>query len=278
MVVLSGNSSKKVIEQIRYLNKLAKKHLKTRDVSRAIRSFEGAVRLVHRSRGRKARSRRLFEQGVYAHWKIGSCHAALGPEHHGKALGHLNVVRRYCNRRLKWIDEFDDVGTVFYGRALAALARIYNLEKRHDRALACADEGLHVLYQNEGLQGCGAADLVEMLCFSARGDALRGLSHCGEAVIRNYEQVLRHYQGHVSAELDGADRRRLLRESGGWWPWTWDRLYPEATLTQTETAVREMAPGLPPAMQVLAQSILQEIECWREEKSATTGVRGLFDC
>ena len=262
---VSANNSEKVVEQVRYLNRLAKMALKNGDVPKAIRCFEGAIRLVHRIRGRKTRSRMLFSQAVYDHWKIGCCHAALGPEQHGKALGHLNVVRRYCNRRWKWIGEFDDVGTVFYGRALAALARNYNLEKRYERALACADEGLHVLYQNESLQGRGAADLVEMLCYSARGDAMRGLGHCAEGVMRNYEQVLLHYQRHVAAEPDGQDRRRLLRESGGRWPWTRDRLYPSETLSRMEAAVRELAPSLTPAMQALAQSIMREINSWRED-------------
>jgi tetratricopeptide (TPR) repeat protein len=265
MLSRTENGSTKIHEQKNYLGMLAKRSLAKGDVASAIQRLEAGVRLLHRIRNRKTRSRLLFKFGSYDHWKIGCCHAALGPEHHRKALAHLNVVRRYCGRRLKRIGEFDDVETVFFGRALAALARIYNLEKRHDRALACADEGLRVLYQNEALQGRGASDLVQMLCYSARGDAMRGLGHCGEAVIRNYEQVLLHYQRHVSAVPDGIDRRRLLRESGGRWPWARDRLYPAETLGRMEAAVREMAPGLTPPMQVLARSILRETESWRED-------------
>ncbi len=254
-----------ILDQLRYLSRLARKSLIKGDPALAIEQIKGCIRLVHGLPNSPKKRYLLNEYSVVDHWRLGCCHAALGAEHHGKALGHLNVVRRYY----KWMQkkrrvEPDDVQTVTLCRALAAMSRIYNDQGRYEQAVRRADEGLDAVYRDEELAETAAADLVQMLCFSARGDALRGLGHCGELVVRHSEQVLIHYRRHVSHPLGSEDCKRLIRLSHGRWPWANDRLYPEKTLEQAATTLKEIRGQLSSSMQALAAAILKEQEVWRE--------------
>ena len=261
-----GNKGHGASEQLKYLARLSRKSLITGEPALAIEQIKGCIRLVHGLRNSKKKRHFLDEFAVVDHWRLGCCYAAIGSEHHGKALGHLNVVRRHY----KWMQkkrhlELDDVQTVTLCRALAAMARIYNAQGQYEQALRRADEGLEAVYLCDDLAETAAADLVLMLCFSARGDALRGLGHCGAVVVRHYEQVLLHYRGHISDPPTLADRKRLIGSSKGRWPWANDRLYPEKTLEQAAAALKEIREHLSDSMQALADSILKEQEVWREK-------------
>lgn len=261
-----GDKGDGASEQLKYLARLSRKSLIKGEPSLAIEQIQGCIRLVHGLPNSKNKRLLIDEYAVIDHWRLGCCHAALGSEHHGKALGHLNVVRRY----FKWIQkkrflELNDVQTVTLCRALAAMARIYNEQGRYERAQWCADKGLDVLYRNEELAETAAADLVQMLCFSARGDALRGLGCCGEVVVRHYEQVLRHYRRHISDPPNRADRKRLIGSSKGRWPWANDRLYPEKTLELAASSLKEIRGELSEPMRAVADAILKEQGVWREK-------------
>jgi hypothetical protein len=259
-----GDKGDDVPEQLTYLSRLSRKSLVEGETSLAMEQIKGCIRMVHGLRNSKTKRRLIDEHAVIDHWRLGCCHASLGPEHHGKALGHLNVVRRYC----KWMQkkrrlELDDVQTVTLCRALAAMARIFNQRGQYEQAMECADEGLDALYRNEELEETAAADLVQMLCFSARGDALKGLGHCGEVVVRHYEQVMLHYRRHVSSAPVVVDRNRLIRMSKGCWPWANDRIYPETTIDRAAEALRGIRKDLSSAMLALADAILKEHGVWR---------------
>lgn len=260
-----GEKGRAAFAQMEYLARLARNALKAGDIPRAIERLLGCIRMARGVRGAKERSR-LFEAfAITDHLRVGYCHAALGPGHYGKALGHLNVVRRY----LKWFRknrhwELDKTQTGILCRALAEMARICNLLGRHDRALLCADECLDELYRGEVLQGGPAADLIQMLGFAARGEALRGLWHGGEVVVRHCEQVLLHYRKYVSVSGASEDRKRLLRTGGDCIPWHRDRLHPENMLEQAEKALNEIRNGLSAPMRRLADRILKEQQVWRE--------------
>ena len=250
-------------EQLKYLARLARRSLINGDSALAIEQIKGGIRLVHGLPSSREKRRLIDEYAVVDHWRLGCCHAALGPGHHGKALGHLNVVRRYYRwmqkkRRL----ELDDVQTVTLCRTLAAMARIHVEQGQYEQALREADEGLDAVYRCEELVSTAASDLVQMLCFSSRGDALRGLGHCGELVVRHSEQVLLHYRRHISDPPSNEDRKRLIRLSHGRWPWASDRLYPEKTLEQTAVALQEIRTGLSSTMQTLADTLRKELEIW----------------
>ena len=250
-------------EQLKYLARLARKSLINGESDLAIEQIKGCIRLVHGLPNSKEKRRLIDEYAVIDHWRLGCCHAALGAGHHGKALGHLNVVKRYY----KWMQkkrrlELDDVQTVALCRALAAMARIYNGQGRYELAMCRADEGLDAVYRCEELDETAAADLVQMLCFSARGDALRGLGHCGELVVRHSEQVLLHYRRHVSDPPSREDRKRLIRLSHGRWPWANDRLYPEKSLEHAAAILQEIRSGLSRPMQTLADTLLKELKVW----------------
>ena len=253
-----------ILDQLRYLSRLSRKSLIKGEIALAIEQIKGCIRLVHGLPNSKKKRYLLNEYAVVDHWRLGCCHAALGPEHHGKALGHLNVVRRYCKwRKKKRQLEPDDAQTVALCRALAAMARIHNDQGRFELAMRRADEGLDAAYHCEELAETAAADLVQMLCFSARGDALRGLGHCGEVVVRHYEQVLLHYRRHIADPITLADRKRLIGLGKGRWPWANDRLYPEKTLEQAAVVLKEIREELSEPMRVLADAILKEQGVWR---------------
>ena len=260
-----GDKGDGAVEQLKYLARLSRKSLIKGETSLAIEQIKGCIRLVHGLRNSKNKRQLIDDYAVFDHWRLGCCHAFLGPEHHGKALGHLNVVRRYY----KWIHkkrylDLDDVQTVMLCRALAAMARIYNEQGRYEQALRRADDGLDALYLCGELAETAAADLVQMLCFSARGDALRGLGHCGEVVVRHYEQVLLHYRRHMSDPSTLADRKRLIRLSKGCWPWANDRLYPEEILDLAAFSLKEIREELSAPMQTLADCILKGLGVWRD--------------
>ena len=251
-------------DQLKYLARMSRKSLIKGETALAIEQIAGCIRLVHGLPNSKRKRKLIDAHAVFDHWRLGCCHAALGPEHQGKSLGHLNVVRRYY----KWIHkkrhlELDDVQTVILCRSLAAMARIYNEQGRYEVAMLRADEGLDAVYLCEELAETAAADLVLMLCFSARGDALRGLGHCGEVVVRHYEQVLLHYRRHIADPPTLADRKRLIASSKGRWPWANDRLYPEKTLEQAAIVLKEIREQLSESMRALADAILKEQGVWR---------------
>jgi hypothetical protein len=261
-----GDKGGSVSEQLAYLARLSRQSLADGEIVMAIGQIEGCIRLVHGMRNSKEKRRLIDACAVGDHWRLGCCHAVIGPTHHGKALGHLRVVRRYY----KWMQRKRrmDLGVAQGAtlcRALAAMARIYNEQRHHIRALRCADEGLDVLYLNEDALRSSAADLIQMLCFSARGDALGGLGHCGEVVVRHYEQVLLHYRRLVSSASVLADRKRLLRASKGCWPWANDRLYPGKTMDRAAASLREMRGHLSGPMRALADAILKEHGVWRDK-------------
>ena len=252
-------------DQLKYLARLSRKSLIKGETALAIEQLEGCIRLVHGLPNSKRKRSLIDAHAVFDHWRLGCCHAALGPEHHGKALGHLNVVRRYY----KWIGkkrhlELDDVQTVTLCRSLAAMARIYNEQGRFEVAMLRADEGLDAVYLCEELAETAAADLVQMLCFSARGDALKGLGHCGEVVVRHYEQVFLHYCRYVSDIPTRSDCKRLIGASKGRWPWANDRLFPEKTLDRAASVLKEIRGQLSESMRALADAILQEQAVWRD--------------
>ncbi len=261
-----GNKGDGASEQLKYLARLSRQSLIKGESSLAIEQIKGCIRLVHGLPNSKIKRRLIDEYAVIDHWRLGCCYAALGRESHGKALGYLNVVRRYY----KWMQkkrrlDLDDVQTVTLGRSLTAMARIYNQQGLYERALSYADEGLDVLYQNEELTETAAADLVQMLCFSARGDALRGLGHCGEVVVRHYEQVLLHYRRNICDPISHKERKRLISSSKGRWPWANDRLYPEKTLERAASALHEIHEELSAPMRMLADGILKEQKIWRDQ-------------
>lgn len=261
-----GDKGDGASEQLKYLARLSRKSLIKGETALAIEQIEGCIRLVHGLPNSKSKRKLIDEYAVFDHWRLGCCHAALGPDHHGKALGHLNVVRRYY----KWIHkkrhlDLNDVQTVMLCRALAAMARIYNEQGRYELAMCGADEGLDAVYLFGELDETAAADLVLMLCFSARGDALRGLGHCGEVVVRHYEQVLLHYRRHIADPPTQADRKRLIGLGKGRWPWANDRLYPERTLEQAAVALKEIREELSEPMRALADAILKEQGVWRDK-------------
>lgn len=253
-------------EQLKYLARLARRSLINGDSALAIEQIKGGIRLVHGLPSSREKRRLIDEYAVVDHWRLGCCHAELGSGHHGKALGHLNVVRRYY----KWMQkkrrlELDDIQTVTLCRTLAAMARIHVEQGRYEQALREADEGLDAVYRSEELVDTAAADLVQMLCFSVRGDALRGLGHCGELVVRHSEQVLLHYRRHISDPPSNEDRKRLIRLSHGRWPWANDRLYLGRTLTQTAVVLKEIRGQLSGPIRTLADSILRAQEVWRDK-------------
>ena len=253
-------------EQLKYLARLARRSLINGDSALAIEQIKGGIRLVHGLPSSREKRRLIDEYAVVDHWRLGCCHAELGSGHHGKALGHLNVVRRYY----KWMQkkrrlELDDVQTVTLCRTLAAMARIHVEQGRYEQALREADEGLDAVYRCGELVETAAADLVQMLCFSVRGDALRGLGHCGELVVRHSEQVLLHYRRHISDPPSNEDRKRMLRLSHGRWPWANDRLYLGRTLTQTAVVLKEIRGQLSGPIRTLADAILREQEVWRDK-------------
>lgn len=254
--------------QIEYLAKLCRKSLKRGDIPRAIEQIEGCIRLVHGLRDSKEKRRMLLACAVSDHWRLGCCHAALGPEHYGRALGHLNVVRRYSQliRRKRHL-ELDEASGMILCHSLATMARVCNLQARHDMALLRADEGLDALYRNEELCGTPAADLVQMLCFAARGDALRGLGHGGEVVVRHYEQVLVHYRRYVSDSADEAKRRRLSRSTGKHFPWLQDRLHPEAILEGALQAMEAMHGSVPDEIRAWMDKLVGEIRIWKDSEN-----------
>lgn len=258
-----GDKGDGASKQLKYLARMSRESLIKGETALAIEQIKGCIRLVHGLSNSKSKRQLIDEYAVFDHWRLGCCHADLGPDHHGKALGHLNVVRRYY----KWIHKkrrvgLDDVQTVTLCRALAAMARIYNEQGRYEQALHIADEGLDALYRNDELTETAAADLVQMLCFSARGDALCSLGHCGEVVVRHYEQVLLHYRRHVSDPPSRADRKRLIGSSKGCWPWANDRLYPEETLELAAFSLKEIREKLSSPMQNMADCILKELGVW----------------
>ena len=260
------DKGERVAEQLRYLSKRYRKSLIRGESTLAMEQIKGSIRLLHGLRNSKEKRRLIDLYAVGDHWRLGCCHADLGAEHHVQALGHLNVVRRYY----KWMQrkkrlELDDIQTVILCRSLAAMAKIFSEQGRYEQALRMADEGLDAAYRCEELAETAAADFVQMLCFSARGDALRGLGHCGEVVVRHAEQVLLYYRRHVSDSRSSEDRKRLIRLSHGRWPWANDRLYPERTLEQAATTLREVRAQLSGPMQALADAILHEQGIWREE-------------
>ena len=262
--VKSDDKGKRVAEQLKYLSKCSRKSLIRGESALAMEQIKGCIRLVHGLRNSKEKRRLIEGYAVGDHWRLGCCHADLGAEHHVQALGHLNVVRRYY----KWMQrkkrlELDDIQTVILCRSLAAMAKIFSEQGRYEQALRMADEGLDAVYRCEELAETAAADFVQMLCFSARGDALRGLGHCGEVVVRHAEQVLLHYRRHVSDSQSSEDRKRLIRLSHGRWPWANDRLYPERTLEQAGNTLQEIRNGLSRSMQTLADILLKELNVWR---------------
>ena len=260
-----SDKGERVAEQLKYLSRRSRQSFIRGESALAIEQIRGCIRLVHGIRNSKEKRRLIDEYAVIDHWRLGCCHAALGPEYHGKALGHLNVVRRYY----KWIGkkrhlELDDVQTVTLCRSLAAMARIYNEQGRFEVAMLRADEGLDAVYLCEELAETAAADLVQMLCFSARGDALKGLGHCGEVVVRHYEQVFLHYCRYVSDIPTRSDCKRLIGASKGRWPWANDRLFPEKTLDRAASVLKEIRGQLSESMRALADAILQEQAVWRD--------------
>lgn len=258
-----GDKGDGASEQLKHLARLSRKSLIKGEPSLAIEQIQGCIRLVHGLQNSKNKRLLIDEYAVIDHWRLGCCHAALGSAHQGKALGHLNVVRRYY----KWMQrkkrvELDDIQTVILCRSLAAMAKIFSEQGRYEQALRMADEGLDAAYRCEELADTAAADFVQMLCFSARGDALRGLGHCGEVVVRHAEQVLLHYRRHVSDPQSREDRKRLIRLSHGRWPWANDRLYPERTLKQAATTLKAVCAQLSGPMQALADDLLKELNVW----------------
>ena len=261
-----GDKGDGAAAQLRYLSRMSRKSLIKGQRLQAIEQIKGCIRLVHGLPNSKKKRRLLDEYAVFDHWRLGCCHAVLGPDHQGKALGHLNVVRRYFKwSKKKRFLELDDVETVALCRSLAAMARIHNEQGRYEQALHRADEGLDAVYRCEELAETAAADLVQLLCFSARGDALRGLGHCGEVLVRHSEQVLLHYRRHISDPPSSEDRKRLIRSSHGRWPWANDRLYPEKTLERTTAYLQEIRKELSGSMQTLADTLLKELNVWGDQ-------------
>ena len=263
--VKSDDKGDRVAEPLKYLSRRSRKSLIRGESALAMEQIKGCIRLVHGLSNSKEKRRLIDEYAVIDHWRLGCCHADLGTEHHGRALGHLNVVRRYY----KWMQKkrrlgLDDIQTVTLCRSLAAMARIYNEQGRYEQAMHRADEGLDAVYRCEELAETAADDLVLMLCFSVGGDALRGLGHCGELVVRHAEQVLLHYRRHVSDPQSREDRKRLIRLSHGRWPWANDRLYPEKTLENAATTLRGIRNGLSSPMQTLADTLLKDLGVWGE--------------
>ncbi len=260
-----GTRAKAAFVQMEHLAKLSRMAIKKGDVSRAIEQIGGCIRLAHAFRGSMSQKRLLTGCAVTDHWRLGCCHAALGAEHHVRALGHLNVVRRYFKwDRKKRHLEPEKHQTAILCRALAKMAGICNLQGRHDLALLRAEEGLDALYRSEALRDGPAADLIQMLCFAARGDALRGLGHCGEVVLRHYEQVLIHYRRYVSAPGVFEERQRLTRATGDCLPWACDRLHPEHILKQSDKSLKEMLDGFSTPLRREADHILREQRVWQE--------------
>lgn len=264
-----GDKGDGASEQLKYLARLSRKSLIKGEIPLAIEQIKGCIRLVHALRSSKKKRQLLNEYAVVDHWRLGCCYAAIGPDQQDKALGHLNVVRRFFKwSKKKRFLELDDIETVILCRSLAAMARIHNEQGQYEQALHRADEGLDAVYLCEELAETAAADLVQMLCFSAQGDALRGLGHCGEVVVRHYEQVLLHYCRHISDPPSQVDRKRLIGSSKGCWPWANDRLYPEKTLDRAAASLKEIRGELSDPMQTLADAILKDWRVWRDVHSA----------
>lgn len=261
----AGNSEIGALGQVKYLEKQARNSLHNGDVALAIKQFETAIRLVHRLPPGTAKERAITMHAFPDHWRVGCCHAAFGPCHYGRAIGHLKVVCRYFRGiQRNQVGRLDWRHKAMYCRVLAEMARIYNLEGRHNLALACADQGLDCLYRDDELSSSGAEDQIQMSCFAARGDALRGLGHGPEVVVRHCEQVILHYRRYMSDPLHAQGWARMFSSGKGCWPWSQAQLAPEATLDEMAKILAEMRQlHLSGPMERLADSILQEYRIWR---------------
>lgn len=261
----AGNSGIGALGQVKYLEKQARNSLRNGDVSLAIQQFETAIRLVHCLPPGPAKDQAIAVHAFPDHWRVGCCHAELGPSHYKRAIGHLKVVCRYFRGiQRNQVGRLDWPHKAMYCRVLAEMARIYNLQGRHNLALACADQGLDCLYRDEELSSSGAEDQIQMSCYAARGDALRGLGHGPEVVVRHCEQVMLHYRRCMADPLQALGRAKVFRDGKGYWPWSRAQLAPEATLDEmakTLTEMRQLKLSAP--MEGLADAILQEYRVWR---------------
>ena len=82
-----GDKGDGAVEQLKYLARLSRKSLIKGETSLAIEQIQGCIRLVHGLRNSKNKRQLIDDYAVFDHWRLGCCHAFLGPEHHGKALG-----------------------------------------------------------------------------------------------------------------------------------------------------------------------------------------------
>ncbi len=256
--------AKAVFTQMEYLAKLSRMSLKQGNIRQAMDRIVGCIRIAHSFRSARIVKRGVMDCAISDHWRLGCCHAALGAGQHVRALAHLNVVRRYfkgatCRARLMT----DKKQTAILCYAMMELARICLMNGHPNLALLRAEEGLDVLYRNESLQRTSAGDLIQMVCFCVRGEALQRLGHGPEVVVRHYEQVLFHYRKYVSNPLSREARKRLIRSGGEHFPWLHDRLCPEATLDQALKAMEGMRGFLSTAMKTWVDRLINEIRTWK---------------
>jgi len=261
----AGNREMGALGQVKYLEKQARNSLHNGDVALAIQQFETAIRLVHRLPPGASKNQAIVMHAFPDHWRVGCCHAELGPSHYGRAISHLKVVCRYFRGiQRKQVGRLDCRHKAMYCRVLAEMARICNLQGRYNLALDCADQGLDCLYRDEELNSSGAEDQIQMMCFAARGDALRGLGHGPEVVVRHCEQVMSHYRRCMADPLQAIGWAKMFHCGKGYWPWSRAQLAPEVALDEMAKNLAEMRQlKLSAPMERLADSILQEYRVWR---------------
>ena len=256
--------AKALFAQMEYLTKLSRASLKQGDIRQAMGQIDGCIRIAHGFRSARIMKRGVMDCAISDHWRLGCCHAALGADQHVQALAHLNVVRRYykgAKNRARLTTDRKQTAILCY--AMMALAKIHLMDGRFNLALLRAEEGLDALYRNESLQKTSAGDLIQMVCFCVRGEALQRLGHGPEVVVRHYEQVLFHYRKYVSNPLSREARKRLIRSGGEHFPWLHDRLRPEATLDQALKAMEAMRGFLSAATQTWVDRLMNEIRVWK---------------
>ncbi len=239
------DQAKEAFAQMVHLAQMSLRSLKQGDLLQAIAKIEGCIRLAHGFRNARVAKREILACAVSDHWRLGCCHAALGSSHHGQALAHLNAVRRFY----KWTHGKKRVVSnkmeeAIRCGALATIAKIYSLQGRFRLALLRSEEGLDALYGNEELSDAPAADLIQMVCFCLRGEALHGLGHGADVVVRHFEQVMLHYRRYVSNPVACKDRKQLTRSGGEHMPWFHDCLHPEATRDRALAAMKAIRDSL----------------------------------
>ena len=258
----NGESERELEAGLDSLTGLASAALNRDEILLATEYMKKAIRLVHLVRDSKIKKRYIRNRAILEHYRIGACLGRLGPTYWGRAAAHLNVVVRTFRWRMRAEGSLSGSDELLLCQSLGSMARVLNQRGQHAPALRRTEEALEILFGSAPLKARPSDDVIKMQCYSAQGEAMRGLGYGAEIVIRICEQVFIHYHRYMADLNRRFLRKELLRLSRDKWPWVRDELRPEIEMKRAFALLKDIQGEVSGRTRELADRLVMDQEAW----------------